>query len=198
MKNEGEMDLKSLWNARKIPVADLSSVRKQVRRFRWHRLMEVSAIIILTISVMALGVVVWVCWTPQLVVTKIGIVLVTIAFVLSVLSHGRSLYLYYGLNEHCTGINYVNRLLAIKRQEIRLQRIVLSLYFLFLSLGFGLYGYEYTFYRSTVIGVVSYTLLSAWIALNWFVLRPRMLKKRNRRFSDCISHIEKIRHSFSE
>lgn len=93
----------------------------------------------------------------------------------------------------CSNIDYMNRLLEIKRQEHRQLHIVLDLYFMFLSSGFSLYIYEYTFCRSSCLGIVAYSLLFLWISINWFVFRPYMIRKRNRKFSDLIKNIEDCR-----
>lgn len=90
-------------------------------------------------------------------------------------------------------VDYMNRLLEIKRQEHRQLHIVLDLYFMFLSSGFSLYIYEYTFCRSSCLGIVAYSLLFLWISINWFVFRPYMIRKRNRKFSDLIKNIEDCR-----
>lgn len=87
-------------------------------------------------------------------------------------------------------MDYIKSLLSIKKQEYRQQHIILNLYFLFLSLGFVLYSYEYTFFRSFFFGIVAYTVLLIWIGLNWFVFRPRIIKKRKRKFADFMKYIE--------
>lgn len=189
MKND--INIKSLWKEQQIPAANLSSIQKKVKCFKLRRIGEALTIVILMILVIVLGLIIWICWTPQLVTTQIGIILLTIGFALPILSYSRLLYLYCGLKEDCPSTDYINNLFAIKRQEKRQQHIVLTLYFLLLSLGFGLYIYEYTFYCSFNLGVISYAILLAWIALNWFIFRPYMIKKRNRQFADFMKYIER-------
>ena len=130
---------------------------------------------------------------PLLSVTKAGIILLSIGFMLPVLSYGRLLRLYYGLKTDCSNVDYMSNLLKIKKQEHRQQHIVLNLYFLFLSLGFSLYTYEYTFHHSSPRGIIAYSVLLSWISLNWFVFRPYIIKKRNRRFSKLVKCIESHR-----
>ena len=125
---------------------------------------------------------IWICWTPLLTVTKVGITLLSIGFMLPALSYGRLLRLYYGLKIDSTNIDYIDNLLRIKKREYRQQHLILNLYFFFLSIGFALYGYEYTFFHSFYWGIIAYSILLLWIALNWFVFRPRIIRKRNHKF----------------
>ena len=62
----------------------------------------------------------------------------------------------------------------------------------------SLYRYEYTLNSSFMFRLIAYSVLFLWIALNWFILRPVMIKK-NRRKMDClIRQIEKIKSQVDE
>ncbi len=188
MKND--IDIKSLWKKQQAPVTDLSAIREKIRSFRLCRIEEAFVVIALMILVIALGMIIWIYWNPRLISTKVGITLLSTGFILPVLSYGRLLYLYFGLKMDRTNMDYIKSLLSIKKQEYRQQHIILNLYFLFLSIGFVLYSYEYTFFRSFFFGIVAYTVLLIWIGLNWFVFRPRIIKKRKRKFVDFMKYIE--------
>lgn len=175
MKND--IDIKSLWKGQQVPVIDLSAVRKKIKYFRLRRMGESCAVIMLMMLASASGVTVWIHWPPLLSVTKAGIILLSMGFMLPVLSYGRLLRLYYGLKTDCSNVDYMSNLLKIKKQEHRQQHIVLNLYFLVLSLGFSLYTYEYTFHHSSPRGIIAYSVLLSWISLNWFVFRPYIIKK---------------------
>lgn len=193
-----DIDIKSLWKKQQTPALDLSAIRKKIRHFRLRRLGESYAVIILMTSAIGLGMVVWIYWTPLLTLTKTGIALLSVGFLLPVLSYGRQLHLYYGLKPDCSNSNYMKKLLKIKKQEYHQQHIVLDLYFLLLSLGFSLYMYEYTFFHSTCRGITAYSALALWICLNWFVFRPYIIKKRNRKFADFVKDIEHHQKQLSE
>ena len=141
-----DIDIESLWKRQQTPVADLSTIRKKIKCFRLRRIGEAYAVIMLMILVIVFGAVIWICWTPLLTVTKVGITLLSIGFMLPALSYGRLLRLYYGLKIDSTNIDYIDNLLRIKKREYRQQHLILNLYFFFLSIGFALYGYEYTFF----------------------------------------------------
>lgn len=95
MKND--IDIKSLWKGQQVPVIDLSAVRKKIKYFRMRRMGESCAVIMLMMLALASGVTVWIHWPPLLSVTKAGIILLSMGFMLPVLSYGRLLHLYYRL-----------------------------------------------------------------------------------------------------
>lgn len=192
------MDMRALWKGQPAPVADLDAMRKRIRRFALRRIGEACAVIVLMMTAIAAGVLIWTCWPPRLMLTRVGIVLACAGFMLPVWSYGRALRLYYGLNPDCSNRDYMDRLLKIKREEYRQRHAVLNLYFLLLSLGFALYSYEYAFSRSFCFGVTACSILLLWIALNWFVFRPRLLKRRSRSFSDFMKCVERCRNQLSE
>lgn len=41
-----------------------------------------------------------------------------------------------------------------------------------------------SFFYSFYWGIIAYSILLLWITLNWFVLRPRIIRKRNRKFNE--------------
>ena len=84
-----DIDIKSLWKGQQAPVADLSAIRKKIKRFRLRRIGEAYAVITLMILAIVFGAVIWICWTPLLTVTKVGITLLSIGFMLPALSYGR-------------------------------------------------------------------------------------------------------------
>lgn len=102
---------------------------KKIKYFRLRRMGESCAVIMLMMLASASGVTVWIHWPPLLPVTKAGIILLSMGFMLPVLSYGRLLRLYYGLKTDCSNVDYMSNLLKIKKQEHRQQHIVLNLYF---------------------------------------------------------------------
>lgn len=193
-----DTEIKSLWRGQPAPVAELPVMRARINRFRSRRIAEACAVILLMMAAIAFGVLIWTCWPPQLILTRVGIVLACAGFMLPVWSYGRALSLYYGLNPDCSNRDYMARLSKIRRTEYKRQHVVLNLYFLLLSSGFALYTYEYAFSRSWRFGVVACSVLLLWIALNWFVLRPHLLKRRNRRFAEFERWIESYGEQLSE
>jgi len=45
-------------------------------------------------------------------------------------------------------------------------------------------------------GIVVYILFFAWVAFNWFHLRPRIIKKDRAKIDEMISHYDSIGEQF--
>ena len=89
------MDMRALWKGQPAPVADLDAMRKRIRRFALRRIGEACAVIVLMMAAIAAGVLIWTCWPPRLLLTRVGIVLTYASLTLPAWSYGRVLRLYF-------------------------------------------------------------------------------------------------------
>ena len=69
---------------------------------------------------------------------------------------------------------------------------MLSIYFVMLGLGIVLYMIEYTMMMTTFWAIFAYTLTLAWIAFNWFFIRPRTIKKQQAKLDELIGKFSDI------
>ena len=79
-----------LEELKQAEIAQITGLSEANVRVKIHR-------ITLMILAIVFGAIIWICWTPLLTVTKMGIILLSIGFMLPALSYGRLLRLYYGL-----------------------------------------------------------------------------------------------------
>jgi len=135
---------------------------------------------------------IWYYYQPQLITTKIGIVLSILAMAIFAISSNQSLLLFKKTNESENNRNYLKNLLAIKEKQQFLQTTMLNLYFVLLSTGIALYMYEYTSSMTTFWAVFSYGITGLWILFNWFYLRPRQIKKQRAKLNEIINKFENI------
>ena len=195
---ESNIDIKELWNRQAVPAADQSEILNKISRFRKSGLKKgifLDVILVLTILFMIF---IWIYFKPQFLSTKIGIIVGILPMCIVVVVNRKITSLYRSLDEKQSNIDYLNNLLMLKGKETFMQTKVMSLYFILLSFGILLYMYEYTLNSSFTFRLIAYSVLFLWIALNWFILRPVMIKK-NRRKMDClIRQIEKIKSQVDE
>ena len=53
--------------------------------------------------------------------------------------------------------------------------------------------YEYTVMRSLFWGIIAYVALIIWVGFNWFVLRPKIIRKNRQKIIDMIQQLEKMK-----
>lgn len=190
---ENNINLKKLWEKQSVPVADWSDVLRKINRFKKNRIQKKINIIIILMLTIGLASFIWIYFEPQLIVTKIGIILSVASMGIATIFNYKLILLYKMIDERQTNSNYLNNLLTIKKTENFMQTKVLNLYFILLSTGIGLYMYEYAWTRSVTFGVIAYLVLFFWVGLNWFFLRPRTIEKSNRKFEDLIVQIKTVK-----
>lgn len=195
---ENNIDIKELWNRQTVPAADQSEILNKISRFRKNGLKKgifLDVILVLTILFMIF---IWIYFKPQFLSTKIGIIVGILPMCIVVVVNRKITSLYRSLDEKQSNIDYLNNLLMLKGKETFMQTKVMSLYFILLSFGILLYMYEYTLNSSFTFRLIAYSVLFLWIALNWFVLRPVMIRKNRRRMDCLIRQIEKIKSQVDE
>jgi hypothetical protein len=74
----------------------------------------------------------------------------------------------------------------------------LNLYFILLSIGIGLYMYEYTSRMKPIWGIVTYGITFIWILFNWFYLRPKQINKQKAKLDTIISKFEMVSNQLDE
>lgn len=195
---ESNVDLKEMWNRQTVPVADQSEMLDRIESFRKNGLAKrilLNVVLLLTIAFMIF---IWIYFKPDFLSTKIGIIVGILPMCMVVVFNRKVISMYRTLNEKQSNIDYLNNLLMLKEKEAFMQTKVMSLYFVLLSLGILLYMYEYTLNSSLTFRVIAYSALLLWVAVNWFVLRPVIIRRNKRKMDALIKQVEKIKSQMDE
>lgn len=195
---ENNVDLKSLWISQPVPEADQAAVFKKIDKYKRSGLLKtlfLNACLALTIVAVVL---IWIYFQPQFLTTKLGIVLTVIAMVMVMVFNAKIIPLYKKADDSRSNLDYLNTMLEIKTRSHYIQTRVMSIYFLILSTGMGLYLYEYTVRMTPVWAITTYAIVFVWIGFNWFVLRPRIIKKNTKKMEVLVGELEAIKAQFGE
>jgi membrane protein YdbS with pleckstrin-like domain len=185
-------DLKKLWVTHDTAIPNMEIFYNEVQKFKRNSLLKLigfNALIIITIAFIAL---IWYCFQPQFISTKIGIVLVIFAITLFIIPYNSQLTQLFENDAETNSKEYFKQLKKI--QEIRgfQQTTILNAYFFFLSLGFGLYLFEYVAKMNMVWGITTYGATAIWVALNWFYIRPKVIKKQNTKLNELLTKLSEL------
>jgi hypothetical protein len=185
-------DLKKLWVTHDTAIPNMEIFYNEVQKFKRNSLLKLigfNALIIITIAFIAL---IWYYFQPQFISTKIGIVLVIFAITLFIIPYNSQLTQLFENDAETNSKEYFKQLKKI--QEIRgfQQTTVLNAYFFFLSLGFGLYLFEYVAKMNMVWGITTYGATAIWVALNWFYIRPKVIKKQNTKLNELLTKLSEL------
>lgn len=192
MKNN--INLKKLWNEQVVPSSNQSELFRRIEKHKasgFKRIIFLNATLLLTILLIVF---IWIYFDPQLWSTKIGIVLIILSMIIALIFSNKTIPLYKRIKEDKiqSNYNYLKNLLEIKSKESYIQTKIMNLYFAMLSIGIGLYMYAYTSMMPPLWAIVAYIVVLLWIGFNWFVLRPKIIKKNTRKIDSLIQQLKKI------
>lgn len=189
---ENDIDIRELWNRQVVPAVDQSGILGKIGSFRKKRIRRTVILNVVLLLTIIFIIFIWVYFKPELMSTKIGIILSVLPMGAVLVFNNGLTSLYRKIDEKQSNMDYLNALLKVRNREHIMQTKLMNLYFILLSAGIGLYMYEYTLKRSFIFGVVAYSVVLLWIGFNWFFLRPRMIEKNKRKMEDLIKQIKKL------
>ena len=195
---ETNLDLKKIWGKQYIPTTDVKEVFKKIEIYKSSKRKKAVMLNVLLFFTILFILFIWIYFKPLFISTKIGIVLTLFAMMLVIFFNSKMKNTFSKINENQSNVDYLNNLKSIKKQENYLQNKIMSVYFILLSLGIVLYIYEYLSMMKPIVQSVFYLALILWIGFNWFVLRPRIIKKNQREINDLIEQLERIENQLIE
>ena len=168
---------------------ELNRKMKQLKRSGIRKLYMTVILLSLT-SIFIIWI--WIQYNPQMYSTKLGIVLILLAMAIYGFSYNQLLPMLKKVDEGESASIFLQNLVAIKKKQQQLQGVLLNLYFIMLTLGLCLYMIEPTKQMTAKGQFISYFITLAWVALNWFYVRPRMIKKQQGKITDLIERFGRL------
>lgn len=186
------IDFKDLWkkqSGKQPGIEELFSKLKQFKQSRVRSLIKMNVLLLLT-TVFILYI--WYRFQPQLMTTKIGIVLVIAAMLVFLFPNNQLFALLRKMDSSLSNSEYLQHLITLKSRQLFLQTTMINTYFVMLSAGICLYMYEYTAKMSLFGAVLAYGLTLAWIAFNWLYIKPQTVKKQQSRLNKLIDQFSHV------
>lgn len=190
---ENNINLKELWNTQPVPEADQIDLLKRVEKHKAAGLKKIFLLNVLLLATILFLVLIWINFEPQLRTTKIGLILIIVTMAMALVFQNRMIPLYTKTEEVQSNTDCLQTLLKIKNKERMFETTIVSLYFLLMFVGMALYLYEYTLLMPLWWGVFAYSMVTLYMGINWFVLRPKIIKKNREKTDGLIRQLEKVR-----
>ncbi|WP_343609749.1 hypothetical protein [Chryseobacterium oranimense] len=193
-----DIDFKNLWKqqtAEKPSIEELLGKLKGFKKENIRKLVATNILLIITCIFIGL---IWYYYQPQMLTTKIGIVVVIVAMVIFLTTYNQLFMNFYRLDNNLTNNEYLQNLYLLKNRQKFMQTTMLNLYFILLFVGICLYMYEYTSRMKLIYAITTYVVTFAWIAINWFYLRPKTIKKQQAKINGLIDKFEEINNQLKD
>lgn len=192
------INFKDLWAKQTFVAPNPENLISEIKKIKQYNLRKLILTNILLIATSIFIIFIWMHYQPQLLTTKIGIILIILAMAVFLFAYNNSYSLFKSDKNSQSNSDYLKDLLAIKAKQKFMETTMLNLYFILLSIGIGLYMYEYTSRMKPIWGLVTYGVTFIWILFNWLYLRPKQIKKQRAKLDNVISKFEMVNNQLEE
>ena len=193
-----DFDFKDMWNKQQIPQLDTKELFAKANDLKKNiRSKMIIGNLLLIITMVFIGYIVW-YFQPEKLTTKIGVIFTFIAIIMFIFSSIGLIKLLVKNNISTTNAEYLKQLIEIKQKQEFIQSTIMNLYFIFLSIGILLYMIEYAARMTPVGYITTYSITIDWLGFNYFYLRPKSLKKQQKKVNDLIEKIKEMNSQMKE
>jgi uncharacterized membrane protein len=186
------IDFNALWNRGESKVPDIQEIfakanklNRKTRRKIWRENITLSLTAILIIWV-------WFHYQPQMITTKIGIVMIVLAIVAFLAANNQQFPLLVDGDVATDSRQYLTQMIRVKQKQEFLGTTMMATYFIFLSIGLALYMIEYVSRGSLTFKLLAYGITFAWMGFSWFHLAPRAIRKQRKAINEVIGRLEQV------
>ena len=188
------LDFKELWAQQTLDAPKIEKVLSSFYRLRRKGLIKLILVNLLMVTTIAVILFIWVYFEPELITTKIGLVVTLGTISFFVWAYNQIIPNLTRLDETQNSKQFLTAALKLKNRQRYLQTKVLKIYFIGLSLGICLYLYEYVQLMTFKWAILIYVLAALWIGFNWFYLRPKISKRESDKIDLIIKKLEAIQN----
>jgi TRAP-type uncharacterized transport system fused permease subunit len=184
-------DLRAIWHTAKTDSLPTSKeMLKLVKKFRSQKLRNKWLVII--VSVLIAGLVLFVLCTThfKLLSTYIGGGLAIASVLLLAATNIRSLKRFYEL-DNCSNLEFLAFIEQTRQNQIYYYKRTMVIIMVLYSAGWMLYMYEPVYKHPTWLFGVYFAML-IYLALMWFIVRPRFFKKNAAKLNEMRQRLESI------
>lgn len=192
------IDFKQLWVKQQIETPGIKELIGKANEFkRKTRFKLILANVLLLSTCIFIGLI-WYYFQPEFVTTKIGIIICIAAMVIFLAFHNELASFLSKSGPERDAKSQLQQLLLLKEKQRFQQTTLLNGYFILLSLGLGLYMYEYVSRMPLLWASFSYGIVILWIGLNVFYFRPQVVKKQNLKLNSIIDGFKKLSEQLAD
>lgn len=193
-----EIDFKALWNREKSGAPDVSEIFAKANRLnRCSRKRIVICNIMLSLTIVLLAIIWW-DLHPRLITTKIGLTLMIGAMVIYIITTNQLSPLFAKAKLETDTNVFLQQMIRIKHKQEFINTTVTAIYFLMLAGGLGLYFIEYISRGNLVFQLCAYGITLAFLAINWFYISARSIRKQRKAMNEVIAKLEEVNGQLGE
>jgi len=187
-------ELRSKQEATVLPEA--KDLVNKADRFKKEKLIELYVLNLLFILMTAFSIIIWISYQPEMLTTKIGIIMVIVSMLPLVVSTNKTFHLLKQDDVQMNSSQFLKQLIALKEKQQFLQTTMLTSFFILFSIGMALFTIEFAIGRPLDWSILRDGFPLFWVVFVWFYFRPKIIKKRQRKIDELISRFENLNKQF--
>lgn len=195
---EDNIDLKNIWHQQKYDHPNLEKTIRELKQYKSKSLRKTLIGNLLLITTVVLLGFLWYYLPEMFITSKIGLSLIFFAIVIFLFYFNKLTKAIKRVDTSDSNRDYLKNLNDLLSRQKFIQTNVMSLYFILLSVGLCLYLYEYTLLMNSIWSITTYAITLIWIAINWFYLRPKMVRKQESKINGLIKKFKDISRQINE
>jgi len=188
-------DLKKIWlsaDTRALP--DAAAMKLEAQKYRSGQLVKKSAIVLMSVLLTVVMGSVVINYKSVMLTTRLGEALMILAGLLLVVTNMRSVARLYRVKD-MTNREFIAYLEQVQRNRIYYYKNTQVLGMALVGIGLLLYLYEMVSH-SILWTFVGYGLTIGWLAVNWFIIRPRAYRRNARKLDEKVKKMAAISKQF--
>jgi len=186
------INFQDIWNRKSTDIPNIKEIRSKTENYRkkqfFYTLCQISCL-----AATGLGIIfIWNVIDFQMFTTRLGIILILLALALYIYLYSQNINVIRKIDPSTNNQEYLSALKKLQRQRIYMQTKGIGIYYILLTLGFAFYFYEFALRMSSLGAILAYGLTFLWLAIVWFFIRPKQVRKQNEKISAVIASLELI------
>ena len=194
---DDNINLKAIWHNQETTMPDEEEIFAKATALKNEIRKNTIYLIILLTGAIPIILFIWLSSNLTMLTTKMGTCLVISSILLVNLNVTKLLTSSSNKSIATDNKTYLDELLKLKQQQHFIQTTVMNIYFASLSLGLALYLYEPTSRMEKNYMIFTYSATFAWVAFNWFYLRPKSIKKQRAKMNIIIEKLNSINNNLA-
>ena len=193
-----KVDFKSLWN--KQAINDIPDMKKLLAKADRLKKINRYKLILLNLALLASGaIIIYAGFTirNEAITTKIGTVLMILAYISYLIAYNQMIPVLFKTNMEASTQEYLDQLLSIQRRLSFLNRVMINIYFVLLTVGLLLFSLQAATHMTVFWNIVYFVAVFGCMAVAWFYLSPLGVKKMQKSFNDIIEKLEAVNEQLS-
>jgi len=184
-------ELRQIWltaDTKGLPPA--SQMDALVRKYSDQKILKMALTIVAGIICLVAIIIVAFTYNSSMLSTRIGEMMIGGAGIILLVNNFSLLQSFYKLKD-CSNRDYLQHMEHIKQKQLFFFTRIQLTGFLLASVGTMLYMFEYV-HTQGATGVMEYGAFILYMALAWFVLRPRVMNRHTRKINEQIERLKEL------